>query len=87
MSFTDFFVMVGIFIVMMLVYKYADRLVARLKPSTVKTVNWIGFGIGILGGVAWYLFGNALYMYLTLLGVIIYFLFYNYDKMEEKEGK
>jgi hypothetical protein len=86
MSFMDFFVVVGIFILMMVGYRIADRYVKRLQPKTVKTVNWIGFTIGMIGGILWYLFANQVYMFVTILGVIIYFLFYGYDRMEEEKG-
>lgn len=86
-SFTDFFIMVGIFIFLMILFKRSDSFVKRLKPSTVKTLNWIGFILGAVAGVAWYLTSNNIFMLLTFLGIILYFLFYGYDKMEEEEGK
>lgn len=86
MSFMDFFVVVGVFILMMVGYRIADRYVKRLKPKTVKTVNWIGFTVGMIGGILWYLFANQVYMFITVIGIIVYFLFYGYDRMEEEKG-
>lgn len=87
MSFTGFFVIVGVVIVMMFVYKYADRWVKKMDPKTVKTVNWVGFVMGIAGGTLWYLFAQGIFMIITLIGVVLYFLFYGYDKMEEEDKK
>lgn len=87
MSFIEFFLVIGLFILMMVGYRVADRLVKKLDPKTVKTVNWIGFTVGIVGGILWYAFANQIYMFITVLGTITYFLFYGYDKMEEKDGQ
>ena len=85
MSITGFFILVVIFIAIMLLYKNADRYVKRLKPKTVKTVNWIGFVAAIIGGILWYASNNEIFMLMTLAGVVTYFIFYNYDKTEDKE--
>lgn len=85
MSFTDFFILIGIFIAMMVLYKRADKWVQKLAPETVKKINWIGFAMGIAGGILWYAFAHSAFMVLTLAGVVIYFLFYGYDKMEEDQ--
>lgn len=84
-SFVDFFLVIGILILMMVGYRIADRYVKRLAPRTVKTVNWIGFVMGVVGGILWYAFSNQVYMFITIIGTVTYFLFYDYDKMEEKE--
>ena len=86
MSFMEFFIVVGVFILMMVGYRIADRYVNRLSPKTVKTVNWIGFIIGMIGGILWYLFANQVYMFITVIGIVVYFLFYGYDRMEEEKG-
>ena len=83
MTLTGFFIIIGVFIALMFIYKRADKAIKKMDPKSVKKFNWVGFVIGIIGGVAWYLFHNGIYMIVTLLGVVIYFLFYGYDKMEE----
>lgn len=85
MGFMEFFIVIGIFILMMVGYRVADRYVKRLDPKTVKTVNWIGFVVGVVGGILWYAFSNQVYMFITVIGIITYFIFYGYDKMEEKK--
>lgn len=86
MSFSSFFVVVGIVIAMMLLYKYADRWIKKMDPKTVKTINWVGFIMGVAGGVLWYSLAQGIFMIITLIGILLYFLFYGYDKIEE-EGK
>lgn len=87
MSITGFIVTVGVVISMILVYKYADRWVKKMDPRTVKTLNWIGFIVGVAGGILWYATSNGIFMLITLAGVLAYFLFYGYDSMEEKEKR
>lgn len=86
MSFSGFFIVVGVVIVMVLIYKHADRWIKKMEPKTVKTVNWAGFVLGVAGGILWYLFAYGIFMIITLVGVVLYFLFYGYDKMEEEGG-
>lgn len=86
MSFSGFAWVVGIVIGMILLYKYADRWIKRLDPKTVKTVNWVGFVVGVVGGILWYLFAQGIFMIITLIGIVMYFLFYGYDKMEEERS-
>ncbi|CAG1066880.1 hypothetical protein BAC1_02519 [uncultured bacterium] len=86
MSFYGFFILVGVVIAMILLYKHADRWIKKMDPKTVKTVNWIGFIAGVVGGVLWYLFAQGIFMIITLAGIVVYFLFYGYDRMEEEEG-
>lgn len=90
MSFSSFFVVVGIVIAMMLLYKHADRWIKKMDPKTVKTINWVGFIMGVVGGVLWYSFAQGIFMIIALIGILLYFLFYGYDKMDEegrKEGQ
>lgn len=87
MSITGLLIMVGVFIALMFVYRNADRFIKKMDPKTVKTINWAGFAIGVAGGIAWYLLHGAVYMFITLFGIVLYFIFYGYDKMEESEGK
>lgn len=84
MSFSGFFVVIGVVIAMVLLYKNADKWIKKMDPKTVKAVNWIGFIIGVVGGVLWYLFAYGIFMIITLIGIVLYFLFYGYDKMEEE---
>ena len=43
-----------------------------------------GFIIAIAGGILWYLVKIPAFMYITFIGVTIYFLFIRYDSKEEK---
>jgi prolipoprotein diacylglyceryltransferase len=86
MSFSGFFVVIGVVIAMILLYKNADKWIKKLDPKTVKTVNWIGFISGVVGGVLWYLFAYGIFMIITLIGIVLYFLFYGYDTMEEESN-
>jgi multisubunit Na+/H+ antiporter MnhB subunit len=86
MSFSGFFVVIGVVIAMILLYKNADKWIKKLDPKTVKTVNWIGFILGVVGGVLWYLFAYGIFMIITLIGIVLYFLFYGYDTMEEESN-
>ncbi len=85
MGFIEFFIVIGVFILMMVGYRVADRYVKKLDPKTVKTVNWIGFVVGVAGGILWYASSNQIFMFITVIGTITYFLFYGYDKMEEEK--
>ena len=87
MSFASFAFVVGVVIAIILLYKYADRWIKRLDPKTVKTVNWVGFVLGVVGGILWYLFAQGIFMIITLAGIVLYFLFYGYDRMEEERNK
>lgn len=84
MSFVEVVVLVAAFIIMMVLYRKADIWVKKLAPKTVKTMNWIGFALGVAGGILWYLSGSGIFMLITFAGVVIYFIFYGYDKMEEQ---
>ncbi|HHL39926.1 MAG TPA: hypothetical protein ENJ37_05420 [Deltaproteobacteria bacterium] len=87
MTFTDFIVVIIAFVLIMLLYTYADRYIRRLKADTVRSINWIGFTIAAAGGIAWYWSDHPFFMLVTFVGIIIYFLFYSYDRMEEEEKK
>ncbi|HEY4708466.1 MAG TPA: hypothetical protein VII64_13485 [Thermodesulfobacteriota bacterium] len=87
MSLAGFAFVVGVVIAIILLYKYADRWIKRLDPKTVKTVNWVGFVLGVAGGILWYLFAQGIFMIITLVGIVLYFLFYGYDRMEEERNK
>lgn len=83
MKFIDFAILVGIVAILMVVYKNADRFIKKLNPETVKKINWAGFLIGVAGGIAWYALHNGIFMFITLFGIVIYFLFYGYDQTQE----
>ncbi len=52
----------------------------KLGPDTARRLNWAGFVVAIFGGSAWYVVKHPAFMFATLSGVIMYFLFYDYDK-------
>lgn len=78
--------LIGVFIFLVAGYRYADSHMKMLAAKTVKTINRIGLAVGMAGGILWYLFQTWIYMPVTVLGVIIYFLFYSYDSMEQGGG-
>lgn len=86
MTFNEFFITIGIFILIMAVYRFSDRFVKTLKPQTVRIMNWVGFALGVIGGIAWYFLNDGLFMFISLFGIVIYFLFYGYDR-DEGEGE
>ncbi len=86
MTIPEFMILVGIFILIMVFYRRADRWIKGLEPDTIKTVNWAGFIMAVIGGTLWYFYNHNAFMFLTLTGIVIYFLFYNYDEEEEKGG-
>lgn len=85
MALKEFFYLIGVFIALMFAFRYADRWIKSLPRSTAKVVNWIGFAVAAVGGVAWYATDGGIYMLITVAGVIIYFLFYHYDGGEDAE--
>ncbi len=91
MELSQFFIIIGIFIALMFVYKFADRYVKRLTPKTIKTINRAGFSAAVVGGIVWYASPSGIITIaaqdITVIGVIIYFIFYDYDKPEESEGR
>ncbi|TAN62451.1 hypothetical protein EPN18_04740 [bacterium] len=87
MSVLGLFIILGVFIALIIVYRNAGRFIKKLPPKTVKTVNWIAFTEAALSGVAWFIFNDVIFMFLCFAGVVVYFLFYDYDKTEEPEHK
>ncbi|MBI5233506.1 MAG: hypothetical protein HY880_04055 [Deltaproteobacteria bacterium] len=61
-------------------FRYSDRFIRTLSRQTVKMINWAGFTIAVLGGILWYGFKLPSFMLVTLLGIIVYFMFYGYDR-------
>ncbi len=82
-----FFVVVGLFILLMLVFKYSDRWIKKMSRETAKLINWAGFTVAVFSGIAWYLLGDDIFMFITFAGIITYFVFYGYDKLETKEQR
>ncbi len=85
MNAAGFFVMAGVFIALMLVYKYAEKWIKKIPRKAAKTINWTGFTVATFAGIAWYLTNDDTFMFITLGGVITYFLFFSYDKHGDKE--
>ena len=69
--------------ILIVVFWQAGRFIKKLPPKTIKTVNTAGFIIAIGGGILWYLSKHPAFMYLTFIGVTVYFLFMNYDSKEK----
>ncbi len=87
MQLTSFLILIGVLIAMVLLYRFADRWIKKMDPATVKKANWAGFIVGVAGGAGWYLLHYSAFMLITIIGVIIYFLFYGYDRTEgDKES-
>lgn len=70
--------------ILVILFWQAGRFVKKLPSKTIKTINMAGFIIAIAGGILWYLAKNPAFMYVTFIGVTIYFLFIRYDSKEEK---
>lgn len=77
--------MAGVFMALMFFYKYADRWIKKIPRRTAKTINWAGFSVATFGGIAWYLFNLDIFMFITLAGIITYFLFFSHERHGEKE--
>ncbi len=85
MQATGFFVMAGVFAALMFIYKFSDRWIKKVPRKTARTINWAGSTVAVFGGIAWYLFNDDIFMFITLGGVIIYFLFFSPERHAEKE--
>ena len=70
--------------ILVILFWQAGRFVKKLPSKTIKTINMAGFIIAIAGGILWYLAKIPAFMYITFIGVTIYFLFIRYDSKEEK---
>jgi len=69
--------------------KGAHRLFRNIASTITGTSALGAFAtviIGVVGGVLWYLFAYGIFMIITLIGIVLYFLFYGYDTMEEEGG-
>ncbi len=87
MDFGSFMILVPLLILMVILYSKAEGWIRKMDAKTVKTLNWVGFTIAVAGGIAHYFMQDGIFLFIALGGVIIYFTFYNYDKMEEEERK
>lgn len=85
MSFREFFILIGIVIGLMIVYKYADRYIKKLDRKLVKIINWIGFTLVVIGVAGNYIFHIGIMTLVSFVGIVIFFLFYNYDKTEKEK--
>lgn len=88
MDIKQFIILAGVFIALMFVYKITGRLIKNMEPKTMKIINWSAFVLALLSGIAWYLLDDGIFMILMVLGVVVYFLFYDYDtkKTEKHDG-
>ncbi|MBI5492723.1 MAG: hypothetical protein HY893_07305 [Deltaproteobacteria bacterium] len=86
MNLMSFVFLIGLLLAMVFLYRFADRWIKKMDPGTVKKANKAGFIIGVAGGIGWYLLHYSVFMLITVAGVIIYFLFYGYDREESSEG-
>ncbi|HAS17043.1 MAG: hypothetical protein A2X87_08690 [Deltaproteobacteria bacterium GWC2_42_51] len=74
-----------LFIAMLVIIFVGGRYVQRLPPNLVKRINTISFGLAIGSGILLYMFHKAIFMYLFLATLVIYFISFNY-KEGQKEG-
>jgi hypothetical protein len=80
MTIPHFLILAGIVVCMLFLYRFADRRIKALPAKTVKAVNWAGFALAMAGGIVWYALKYTPSMYVMLAGVVLYFLFYGYDR-------
>lgn len=67
-------------------FRYAGRLTKKLPADTIRTLNWAGFIGSLVFGMLWYFIPNPIFMFLALLGIAVYFTFYNYDSAPPPKG-
>ncbi|MFZ3072039.1 MAG: hypothetical protein WA162_02205 [Thermodesulfobacteriota bacterium] len=80
----DYILPLIVLAILIVLFWQAGRFVKKLPQKTIKTLNTTGFIIAIAGGILWYLTKYPAFMYVTFIGVTVYFLFINYDSKEEK---
>ena len=80
----DYILPIIILAILVIAFSQAGRFVKKLPSKTIKTINKTGFIIAIAGGILWYLAKHTAFMYVTFIGVTIYFLFIRYDSKEKK---
>ncbi len=85
MTIPEFLILAGIFVIIMIFYRRADRWIKTLAPDRVRSINWVGFIMAVAGGTLWYFYKHNAFMFITLTGIIIYFLFYNYESPDREE--
>lgn len=86
MDLKEFLILIGIFLLFMAAYRLAGKAIKKFPAKTLKMINWIAFTTALLSGIAWYAFSDGIFMLITVAAVIVYFLFYDYDKPEETDG-
>lgn len=74
-----------LFIAMLVIIFVGGRYVQRLPPNLVKRINTISFGLAIGSGILLYMFHKAIFTYLFLATLVVYFISFNY-KEEQKES-
>ncbi|HZX36263.1 MAG TPA: hypothetical protein VFF54_07240 [Thermodesulfobacteriota bacterium] len=80
----DYIIPLIVLAILVVLFWQAGRFIKKLPSKTIKTLNMAGFVIAIAGGILWYLAKHTAFMYVTFIGVTIYFLFIRYDSKEEK---
>ena len=80
----DYILPLIVLAILVVLFSQAGRFIKKLPSKTIKTINKIGFIIAIAGGILWYLSKHTAFMYVTFIGVTIYFLFIRYDSGEGK---
>ncbi len=70
----------GVVLALIIAFIWGKTLIKGISADTAKKFNWFGFVLAIFGGSAWYVVKHPAFMFVTLFGVIIYFLFYDFDK-------
>ena len=53
-------------------------LVQKAPSKVVRTVNWIAFGVAIVGGLASFALEQEVYRYIFFVGLVVYFLTIKY---------
>lgn len=86
MSIAEFLIIIGVFISLLFLYRSAGKWIKKMDPKKVKLINWTGFSVAALSGIAWYIFHDPAFMFITLAGVVAYFLFYDYNREEGTEA-
>jgi len=85
MDLKEFFILIGIFMLFMAIYRFAGKAIKKFSAKTLKLINQTAFTTAFLSGLAWYAFSDEIFMLITVAAVVVYFLFYDYDKPEETD--
>ena len=75
------------FVILFLVIMLLAKVVKRLPANVVKIVNWASFFSAAVSGLLLYLKANIVPYNLSILifalSLIVYFIFYNYNRVKE----